>query len=59
MLFTGHPTPVSARSFTTHIQRNDIPVVVDFCIVRALQSDGTGFRARRRRVRARASLPEG
>jgi thioredoxin 2 len=30
MLFTGHPTPVSARSFTTHIQRNDIPVVVDF-----------------------------
>jgi thioredoxin 2 len=22
--------PVSARSFTTHIQRNDIPVVVDF-----------------------------
>ena len=30
MLFTGHPTPVSARSFTTHIQRNDIPVVVEF-----------------------------
>ncbi|MET4480097.1 thioredoxin TrxC [Bradyrhizobium sp. F1.13.3] len=29
-LFTGHPTPVSARSFATHIQRNDIPVVVDF-----------------------------
>jgi thioredoxin 2 len=30
LLFTGHPTPVSARSFATHIQRNDIPVVVDF-----------------------------
>ncbi|MGY8676603.1 thioredoxin TrxC [Bradyrhizobium sp. UFLA05-153] len=30
LLFTGHPTPVSARSFTTHVQRNDIPVVVDF-----------------------------
>jgi thioredoxin 2 len=30
MLFTGHPTTGSARSFTTHIQRNDIPVVVDF-----------------------------
>ncbi|MGY4435177.1 thioredoxin 2 [Bradyrhizobium sp. F1.13.1] len=29
-LFTGHPMPVSARSFATHIQRNDIPVVVDF-----------------------------
>ncbi|APG09705.1 thioredoxin [Bradyrhizobium japonicum] len=29
-LFDGHPTPVSARSFDTHIQRNDIPVVVDF-----------------------------
>ena len=30
LLFTGHPTPVSARSFDTHVQRNDIPVVVDF-----------------------------
>lgn len=30
LLFTGHPTPVSARDFATHIQRNDIPVVVDF-----------------------------
>ena len=30
LLFTGHPTPVSAGSFATHIQRNDIPVVVDF-----------------------------
>ncbi|MGY3505116.1 thioredoxin TrxC [Bradyrhizobium sp. USDA 4471] len=29
-LFTGHPMPVSAGSFATHIQRNDIPVVVDF-----------------------------
>lgn len=29
-LFTGHPMPVSARSFDTHIQRNDISVVVDF-----------------------------
>ncbi|SED18140.1 thioredoxin TrxC [Bradyrhizobium erythrophlei] len=30
LLFTGHPTPASLASFTTHIQRNDIPVVVDF-----------------------------
>jgi thioredoxin 2 len=29
-LFMGHPMPVSARNFDTHIQRNDIPVVVDF-----------------------------
>ena len=29
-LFTGRPTPVSVGSFDTHIQRNDIPVVVDF-----------------------------
>ncbi|WP_342714347.1 thioredoxin TrxC [Bradyrhizobium sp. B024] len=29
-LFTGHPMPVSAGSFATHIKRNDIPVVVDF-----------------------------
>jgi thioredoxin 2 len=29
-LFTGHPISVSAKSFMTHIQRNDIPVVVDF-----------------------------
>src|SRR6202011_5818565 len=29
-LFTGRPTPVSAKSFATLIQRNDIPVVVDF-----------------------------
>jgi thioredoxin 2 len=26
------PTPVSADSFATHIQRNDIPVVVDFWV---------------------------
>jgi thioredoxin 2 len=30
LLFTGGPIPVSARSFATQIQRNDIPVVVDF-----------------------------
>jgi thioredoxin 2 len=29
-LFTGRPTPASARNFDTHIRRNDIPVVVDF-----------------------------
>jgi thioredoxin 2 len=29
-LFTGHPFPVSAKSFDIHIQRNDIPVLVDF-----------------------------
>ncbi|RJF78708.1 thioredoxin TrxC [Rhodopseudomonas palustris] len=29
-LFTGHPVSVSARDFATHIQRNDIPVVIDF-----------------------------
>jgi thioredoxin 2 len=30
LLFTGRPMPVSTGSFATHIQRNDIPVVVDF-----------------------------
>ena len=30
LLFTGHPTPASAQSFATHIQRSDIPVLVDF-----------------------------
>jgi thioredoxin 2 len=30
LLFTGRPMAVSTRSFATHIQRNDIPVVVDF-----------------------------
>ena len=29
-LFTGHPFPVTAKSFATQIQRNDIPVFVDF-----------------------------
>jgi thioredoxin 2 len=29
-LFTGKPVPASTKSFTTHIQRNDIPVLVDF-----------------------------
>jgi thioredoxin 2 len=29
-LFVGAPAAVSAASFTKHIQRNDIPVVVDF-----------------------------
>jgi thioredoxin 2 len=29
-LFTGKPFPVTAKSFDTHIQRNDIPVLVDF-----------------------------
>jgi thioredoxin 2 len=29
-LFTGKPFPVTAKSFNTHIQHNDIPVLVDF-----------------------------
>ena len=29
-IFTGRPVPASTAGFTTHIQRNDIPVVVDF-----------------------------
>jgi thioredoxin 2 len=29
-LFDGKPTAASAASFATHVQRNDIPVVVDF-----------------------------
>ena len=29
-LFSGKPVAVSAQSFTTHLQRNDIPVVADF-----------------------------
>jgi thioredoxin 2 len=30
LLFMGAPAAVPAASFTKHIQRNDIPVVVDF-----------------------------
>ena len=29
-LFTGRPLPVSAKSFATQIERNDIPILVDF-----------------------------
>ena len=29
-LVTGRPVPASAKSFATHIERNDIPVLVDF-----------------------------
>ena len=29
-LFTGHPAAASTEAFDKHIQRNDIPVVVDF-----------------------------
>ena len=29
-LFTGHPFPVTTKSFPTQIERNDIPVLVDF-----------------------------
>jgi thioredoxin 2 len=29
-LFTGRPVPASPESFATHIQHNDIPVLVDF-----------------------------
>lgn len=29
-LFTGRPVSVSSKNFTTHIEQNDIPVVVDF-----------------------------
>ena len=29
-LFTGRPVPASAKSFGTHVERNDIPVLVDF-----------------------------
>jgi thioredoxin 2 len=29
-LFTGRPIPVSARTFATQIERNDIAVVIDF-----------------------------
>jgi thioredoxin 2 len=29
-LFTGRPVPASAKSFGTHVERNGIPVLVDF-----------------------------
>ncbi len=29
-LFDGHPVELNQGNFTTHIQRNDIPVLVDF-----------------------------
>ncbi|MEW6519482.1 MAG: thioredoxin TrxC [Thermodesulfobacteriota bacterium] len=29
-LFTGHPVELNAASFQKHVERNDIPVVVDF-----------------------------
>lgn len=29
-LFTGHPLELTGRNFQRHIERNDIPVVVDF-----------------------------
>jgi thioredoxin 2 len=29
-IFTGHPVAATSASFNAHIQRNDIPVVVDF-----------------------------
>ncbi|KAB7781837.1 thioredoxin TrxC [Methylorubrum populi] len=29
-LFTGHPVSIGSAHFDQHIQRNDIPVVVDF-----------------------------
>jgi thioredoxin 2 len=30
LLFEGKPTPVSTGAFAKHLQRNDIPVLVDF-----------------------------
>lgn len=29
-LFDGHPLELTQANFTTHIQRNDIPVLIDF-----------------------------
>jgi thioredoxin 2 len=52
--FVGRPLPLSTKTFATHIQHNDIPVVVDFLgrMVRALQGDGPDLRACRRRTGA-------
>ncbi len=30
LLFTGHPVALTAASFPTHVNRNDIPLLVDF-----------------------------
>jgi thioredoxin 2 len=30
LLFTGHPLELNARNFRRHVDRNDIPVLVDF-----------------------------
>lgn len=30
VLFEGHPAVLTAASFTTHVNRSDIPIVVDF-----------------------------
>jgi thioredoxin 2 len=30
LLFTGHPPELSAATFRRHLERNDIPLVVDF-----------------------------
>ncbi len=30
VLFTAHPVELTAETFTRHIERNDIPVLVDF-----------------------------
>ncbi|WP_446808520.1 thioredoxin TrxC [Methylomonas sp. 2BW1-5-20] len=30
ILFNGHPLPLTAKSFETHLTRNDIPLLVDF-----------------------------
>jgi len=43
-LFSGKPLEVGSASFMKHIERNDIPLLVDFwgTLVRPLQNDGTG-----------------
>jgi thioredoxin 2 len=30
LLFNGRPAPISAKSFATQIEKNDIPVLIDF-----------------------------